>query len=230
MKEYFLRSEPTPNPPKQTEKQPDAGSRGSATGAGVARFLTAGELAYLRIVRDESGREIPQEAFERKKAERDLLMAQSLHIADMLESAGIKAYGESKLTMVGLLSGIEEPLVDFRNIVFIPAVAKRKRNRVLGDLEYYIQNHPYSRMWVFTSGSRCPIESVADRIREVHRKISKLNAKPFMKAAGISIVFRATELGSIQRVEGLPTFHIHCHAIIDLERKLSREAWSMVLG
>ncbi len=202
----------------------------SATGTDGCGYLTAGERDYLEIVAAESGREVPAEIFEKKKAERDLLMAQSIHIAGMLESVGVKAYGESKLTMVGLLTGIEEPLIDFRNIVFIPAVAKRKRNRMLGDLEYFIQNHPFSRMWVFTSGDRCPIEAVADRIREVHRRISKLNAKPFMKTAGVTIVFRATELGSLQRVEGKPTFHIHCHAIIHLGHKLRKEAWSLLLG
>ena len=218
------------HPTNENRKPDDAGSRDSATGTDGCGYLSKGERVYLEIVAAESGREIPAEAFEKKKAERDLLMAQSIHIADMLESVGVKAYGESKLTMVGLLSGIEEPMIDFRNIVFIPAVAKRKRNRVLGDLEYFIQNHPYSRMWVFTSGARCPIEAVADRIKEVHRRISKLNAKPFMKAAGISIVFRATELGSLQRVEGKPTFHIHCHAIIHLGRKLGKDAWSLLLG
>lgn len=230
MKEYFLRPSSATSPQNKTEKRSDAGSRDSATGADASRYLSNGERTYLRIVQQESGREISQEAYERKKAERDLLMAQSLHIADTLEAVGVRAYGNSKLIMLGLLSGIEEPLVDFRNIVFIPAVAKRKRNKVLGDLEFFIQNHPFSRMWVFTSGARCPIRSVSARIREVHRKISKLNAKPFMKAAGVSIVFRATELGSLQRTEGVPTFHIHCHAIIHLERKLDRQGWSHLLG
>lgn len=77
----------------------------------------------------------------------------------------LKACGESKLTMVGLISGIEQALVDFRNIVFIPAVAKRKCNKVPGDLEFFVQNYPFSRMWVFTSGSRCPIREVAARIK-----------------------------------------------------------------
>jgi hypothetical protein len=34
-----------------------------------------------------------------------------------------------------------------------------------------------------------------------------------MKMAGITLVFRSSELGSLQRIKGLPTFHIHCHAI-----------------
>ncbi len=230
MKAYALRPQTATHPTNESRKPDDAVSRVSATGTDGCVFLSKGERVYLEIVAAESGREIPAETFEKKKAERDLLMAQSIHIADMLESVGVRAYGESKLTMVGLLTGIEEPMIDFRNIVFIPAVAKRKRNRMLGDLEYFIQNHPFSRMWVFTSGDRCPIEDVADRIRGVHRRISKLNAKPFMKAAGISIVFRATELGSLQRVDGKPTFHIHCHAIIHLEKKLGKDAWSLLLG
>lgn len=230
MKEYFLPSKIAPNSTKENSKLDDAVSRASATGTDACGFLSAGEREYLKIVAAESRREIPAEVFEKKKAERDLLMAQSVHIADMLESVGVRAYGESNLTMVGLLSGIEEPLIDFRNIVFIPVVAKRKRNRMLGDLEYFIQNHPFSRMWVFTSGARCRIEAVSDRIREVHRRISKLNAKPFMKAAGVSIVFRATELGSLQRIERKPTFHIHCHAIIHMGRKLGKDAWSLLLG
>jgi hypothetical protein len=225
-----LRHEPLPYPQKDSARPSDAGTRDSATGADASRGWTAGERAYLKIVAEESGREIPQEVFERKQAERRLLMDQSLHIADMLESVGIRAYGDSKLTMVGLLSGIEEPLVDFRNIVFIPAVAKRKRNKMLGDLEYFLQTHPYARMWVFTSGSRCRIGDVANRIKEVHRRISKLNSKPFMKASGISIEFRATELGSLQRVDGIATFHIHCHAIVDLHEKLTRDSWSILLG
>jgi hypothetical protein len=230
VREYVLRQRTATHLTKEDRKPDDAGSRDSATGTDGCVRLTKGERVYLEIVAAESGREVPEEAFEKKKAERNLLMAQSLHIADMLESVGVKAYGESKLTMVGLLSGIEEPMIDFRNIVFIPAVAKRKRNRMLGDLEFFVQNHPFSRMWVFTSGTRCPIEEVAGRIKEVHRRISKLNAKPFMKAAGISIVFRASELGSLQRVEGKPTFHIHCHAIIHLDRKLGKDAWTMLLG
>jgi hypothetical protein len=230
LKRYVLRREPDPHLPKEAARPSDAGTRGSATGADASRGWTAGERAYLKIVEEESRREIPQDVFERKQTERRLLMDQSLHIADMLESVGIRAYGDSKLTMVGLLSGIEEPLVDFLNIVFIPAVAKRKRNKILGDLEYFLQTHPYARMWVFTSGSRCRIGEVSVRIREVHRRISKLNSKPFMKAAGITIEFRATELGSLQRVDGVATFHIHCHAIIDLQRKLSRDSWSLLLG
>jgi hypothetical protein len=177
VRKYILHPKPNTTTAKtETAQQSDAGSRDSATGTDARAFLSRGDWAYLKIVEQESGREITAEAFERKKAERDLLMQQSMHIADLLESVGVKAFGQSKLTMVGLLTGIEEPMVDFRNIVFIPAVAKRKRNRMLGDLEFFVQNHPHCRMWVFTSGARCTIDMVADRIAETHRKISKLNA------------------------------------------------------
>lgn len=229
MKEYFLH-QPATHHQTEPQKPSDAGSRDSATGMDGSAPLSWGERVYLEIVQNESGREISEEAFANKQAERAKLRAQSLHIAALLESEGEKAYGESKLTMVGLLTGIEEPMIDFRNIVFIPEVAKRKRNKMLGDLEYFLDQHPFARMWVFTSGERCPIADVESRIKDVHRRISKLNAVPFMKAAGITIVFRSSELGSLKRVAGKPTFHIHCHTIIDLARKLRPADWSRVLG
>jgi hypothetical protein len=113
VKEYVLRSNPATTPTNESRKPDDAG------------YLSRGERVYLKIVQHESGREIPAEAFEKKKAERDLLTPQSIPIADLLERVGMRAYADSKLSMVGLLSGIEEPMIDFRNIMFIPAVAKR---------------------------------------------------------------------------------------------------------
>ena len=192
-------------------------------------YIPEAERQYLEIVAARSGEEIDEETFFRKRKERELLTAQSVSIADKLESVGVKAYGESKLTIVGLISGIEEDLIDFRNIVFIPAVAKRKRAAMLADLEYFVQRHKYARMWVMTSGTRVTIPEVRERILHTHRRISKLNYTPFMKKAGASIVFRSSELGSMKFIDGEPTFHIHCHLIIHLTKKLPPEQWSELL-
>ena len=50
-----------------------------------------------------------------------------------------------------------------------------------------------------------------------------------MKKAGASIVFRSSELGSMKFIDGEPTFHIHCHLIIHLTKKLPPEQWSELL-
>ena len=214
----------------RAEISPEADACDSVRRAGEIQKITLAESQYLERVAERSGVEIDDETFERKKKEREYLMAQSVSIADKLESVGVKAYGASNLTMVGLISGIEEKLIDFRNIVFIPAVAKRKRAPMVADLEYYIQKFPYCRMWVLTTGTRVTISEVRERMLTTHRRVSKLNHTVFMKSNGASIVFRSTELGSMKRINGEATFHIHCHLIIQLDKKLKPEKWSELLG
>jgi hypothetical protein len=101
----------------------------------------------------------------------------------------------------------------------------------LKHLEFFMQEHPFSRMWVFTAGPRVPLHEVREQISQLHRRLSKLNAETFLKAAGIEIVFRSTELGTIERNEtGEATFHIHAHVIVHLRRKLPAKQWSEVIG
>ncbi|GAA5477627.1 hypothetical protein Hhel01_01115 [Haloferula helveola] len=184
------------------------------------------EAFYFALCQALTGRDIDVGAKDKQDQLRAVLVEQSYRIADALESQGIKAYGTAKLSMVGVISGESIELPDFRNIVFIPLVAQRKRSQMLKQLEYFVQAHPFSRMWVFTTGVRTPLHEVKERVEWLSRRISKLNARPFMRAAGVSIVFRSTELGCVARDEtGTPTFHIHAHAIVDVERKLPLEEW-----
>ncbi|MDP0490979.1 MAG: hypothetical protein Q7Q71_08025 [Verrucomicrobiota bacterium JB023] len=183
------------------------------------------------MCREQSGRELDPELKKVQDENRSRLISQSFRIADALEAEGIKAYGASKMSLLGVLSGQVVELPDFRNIVFIPAVAQRKRNKMLKQLEYFLQSRPYARMWVFTSGERVTLSGVRARISEMHRRLSKLNAEGFMKASGIRIVFRSSELGSVERSgSGEPTFHIHAHAIVDLEKKIPKNEWSRLLS
>ncbi|MGB6223592.1 hypothetical protein [Haloferula sp.] len=215
----------------------DAGALVRAPGAASAletlRALASSraEAFYFVLCQALTGREIDGEVKKRQDDARELLVTQSFRIADALESQGIRAYGPSKLSLVGVLSGESIEIPDFRNIVFIPLVAQRKRNQMLKQLEYFVQAHPFSRMWVFTTGERTPLHAIRDRIGWLHRRISKLNAQPFMQAAGASIVFRSTELGEISRDESdAPTFHVHAHVIVHLKRKLQPAAWRHLLA
>ncbi|MBK1855748.1 hypothetical protein JO972_12315 [Verrucomicrobiaceae bacterium 5K15] len=219
-------------PQEQGEKAPplaDVDARGSGRRTAKEGFIPESERQYLEIVAKRSGEEIDEETFQRKQQDREKLKAQSVAIADKLESVNVRAYGDSKITLVGLISGIEEELIDFRNIVFIPMVAKRKRAAMLADLEYFVQRHRFSRMWVMTSGTRVTIPEVRERMLHTHRRISKLNHTAFMKSNEASIVFRSSELGSMERINGEATFHIHCHLIVYLHKKLTREQWSELL-
>ncbi len=207
-----------------------AASRFSESSVQGSRVRSAAEIAYLELCKQQTGRELDPELKKAQDENRARLISQSFRIADALESEGIHAYGTSKMSLLGVLSGQVVELPDFRNLVFIPAVAQRKRNKTLKQLEYFLQSRPYARMWVFTSGSRVPLSGVRDRLGEMHRRLSKLNAESFMKASGVRIVFRSSELGSVERnEENEPTFHIHAHTIIDIKKKLSKENWSQLL-
>lgn len=214
----------------------DAEPRGSAAGAagaedtGDTERVTAAERVFLEICLTQTGRELPEDIQDERNAARRMLLAQSYRIAEALESEGIPAYGPSNLSLVGVCSGQRVDLPDFRNIVFIPSVAQRKRHKMLKHLEYFIQAHPYSRMWVFTSGDRVTLCAVRERVELMHRRLSRLNAEPFMKSAGARIVFRSTELGEVARNDaGEPTFHIHAHAIVDIVNKLGVKQWTELL-
>lgn len=191
--------------------------------------LSRAEREYLEICRRESGEEVDLEQYERTQAQRALLEQQSKSIGEKLESVGVKSFEETKLHIIGLISGIAEPITAYRNIVFLPSVAARKRRKMLLQLEYFMWKNKHCRMWVFTTGQRTPIENVREEIGILHRRLSKLNNQPFMKAAGVQIVFRSTELGSLERQEGKPTFHLHAHTIIKLSRFLPPEDWSYLL-
>ncbi len=84
-------------------KTGEVDARASVRCADENRQLPLAERQYLERVAERSGVEIDEETFERKKKEREYLMAQSVSIADKLGSVGVKAYGDSKLTMVGLI-------------------------------------------------------------------------------------------------------------------------------
>ena len=211
----------------------DAGvdARVSERGTASTDSLSAAERVFLEICKAQTGRELPEDIKERQNQARALLLAQSFRIADALQSEGIPAYGDSKLTLVGVLSGECVELPDFRNIVFIPSVAQRKRHKMLKHLEYFMQEHPYSRMWVFTCGNRTKLEDVRETIGWLHRRLSRLNAEPFFQALGVHIVFRSTELGEVRRDDlGNATFHVHAHVIVNLDKKLSNDRWSELLG
>jgi len=216
--------------PEVNAQPPIAEPRVSEAGKGGAQRLPASLQAYLEICAEETGKELPPEVLERRTKDRELLLMQSHRIAEALESEGIKAYGPAKLCLLGICSGEVVELPDFRNIVFIPAVAQRKRHPMVKTLEYFLQKHPYSRMWVFTTGTRTPLGEVRDRAQWLHRRLSKLNAQPFMKAAGVSLVFRSTELGEIDKDEsGTPTFHVHAHVMVQMRRWLPKDVWTQLL-
>jgi hypothetical protein len=179
---------------------------------------------YLDVCKDRVGDHIEQGAFYEQELARRELRNQSREIANKLESVGIRAYeNDTDITLVGLATGEAIQLDSFRQINFIPSVAKKKRSPRLKVLEYYLDladdqdhlpNSHKSRMWVFNMGWRVGLGGIRERSRQLHRKISKLAFEAKAKY-GIEFLFRSTELGSLNRsTEQDATFHVHAHVLV----------------
>lgn len=164
------------------------------------------------------------------------LIEQSHNIAEKLETnilaQGLgwtkyfRAYEKNHdLTIIGLHTEQAEKIPPFRNISFIPFVARKKRNSKAKEVEYFLQKNPNARAWTMTTGRKCTIEELPKRLEKLHGKFGRVNHQPFMKKHGASFVFRSTEFGEIAQTDNGLLFHPHAHSILCLDKKLDNQAW-----
>jgi hypothetical protein len=191
---------------------------------------------------------ISKEAREKMVQKRAEILRQSNAVAEKLETAGIVAYdrGEEKTWLFDPVRFAVDPhfgshaeeLPGFRRINFIPAVAQMRRRSLVKLLQLWLQEHPYARMWTFTTGERCAVQELRARISGLHRSVSKLNAAPFMSECGAKIVFRSTETGSltdddgneVRNAAGEWLYHPHAHCFVDLTKgKIEGKRWVEML-
>ena len=171
------------------------------------------------------------EQWEKGQSLHNKLIEQSHGIAEKLESQNIQAYNhEQDLVLIGLHSKQFKVVENFRNINFIPSVARKNRNRQSKELTYFLQENPNCRMWTISTGKRCGSSDLLHRVKKLHRQVSKINATPFMLQAGASFVFRATEFGEVAPDGGDLSFHPHCHALLHLDRFIPKAEWSKLLS
>lgn len=216
------------------------------------QFAARVEAVFQTICREETGQhETPQETETRLKKEAHL-RRQGAEVCEGLEKAGIAGYRADGFRVWTV--DIHEAEIDeqprFRRVCVNPWVAYRLRLPVLNWLEYFLQDNPHCRFWTLTSGARCRSDTLEARIRDLHRAISRLNAEPFMKAAGVEIVFRSTEFGKVERTDrrgekqsleemagDVETdekghwYHPHAHCIVFLKNgKMPGPLWSNLLS
>ena len=197
-----------------------------------AKRSTLAERTLRELVREETGGPAG-EKFTKQKRERLELLAQSHQIAQRLEAAGVPAYrhDDTSLWVYWICSDQWEELAKFRRIMFSPAVAAQVRSSKLAALEFFLQRNPFCRFWTFTSGPRVGLDELRDRITWLHSKLNELN-KILRRQFSVEIIFRSTELGSVEfdesgnglaeaksgRIEtdenGNPLFHPHAHCVV----------------
>jgi hypothetical protein len=207
------------------------------------------ERIFRGLCHDETGVIVDPVLLARKQEQRAVLRAQSHEIARKLELAHVPAYRSEQWSLwtYGIHSGEVEVIPQFRRVAFIPFIAAAIREPFVRSLEYFLSRYPFARFWTFSSGQRCRVEELRERLQELHRRISALNGADFMKAAGVEIVFRSSELGTVEGPrkngqldpeagaigrdeQGRPLYHPHAHCVALLTKgRMARAEWSAFL-
>ncbi len=165
------------------------------------RFAEA-EKAFAESVEAETGNGLSVEEWMARKIDREEMRKQSHEIANKLELGGTLAYrtDEYQLLIWHVFSQQAENIPAFRRLCFIPHVAAMVRAQKLAALEFFLDCNPYCRFWTFTSGERVALSGLRARIQTLHQRLNKLN-KELRRRYGAELVFRSTELGTIETPE-----------------------------
>lgn len=194
------------------------------------RFAFSAEGRFLAMARERTGEFVSPDKIREWREASAKLLEQSFRIADKMTLAGWDAYRKTPFGIFRYFvhSRHLERIPSFRRCCFIPSVAQAERAPMIAALTSFLERHPYARMWTMTSGPRVGLLSVRSTLDAMHRKTSELNAQPFMREAGLEIVFRSSELGTpesdatgersggeIERDEnGQLLFHAHEHLVV----------------
>lgn len=216
------------------------------------------EQTFLDFASDETGHSTTDEK-QREMTDRfEEIERQSHELAERLETVGVNAYRQTPfgLWSYAIHSRTFRKIPTFRRICLLPYVAQMMRGPMVSALEYFLEKHPFCRFWTFTSGKRVPLRIPANgpaepllrqRIAYLNRRLSQLNAAPFMKAAGLEIVFRSDEFGtpetdelgnlkadagSIERdTDGTIWLHVHAHCVVYPKKGfIPPKQWAAILS
>lgn len=212
----------------------------------------AAEAEFAAHAEAESGMQLSESEFQKKKKADRLIRTQSYAIAKRLTEAGVTAFREDnfKLFTYWIHSNTCEELPHYRRICLIPYIAAMVRAPKLAALEYFLQSNPFARFWTFTTGARCTMEEVPARMTWLFKKLRELN-KILRKRWGIQMVFRTTEFGKLEAretgkngedvysengdiehdSEGRPLFHPHAHCVMVLRwGAIPKAEWAKMIA
>ena len=197
--------------------------------------LTFQEKQYVDLASELSNQPYDIDLWEKQGAQQRHLEEQSKQVAEKLYQGyrhhglgwsrivSVNPYRSTDLYLLGLFSKGVKKMDNYRNISFLPVKGRQQRNRFSKELNLFCHNNPFTRAWLFTD-KRTTIIHLRSVIKKMHRKLSKLNAKKWMKKYGARFVFRTTELGEIFPLgESDVSIHPHMHALMILDKKLTKD-------
>jgi len=209
-----------------------AESRGEIFNAGPPEndCVDSSRIGFYELLRRNSANKIDVFKHVARQGRDIAIREQSERIAQRLEALGIPAYrkaGDASFYKVGLLTGLVQSLdIQYRHILFIPAVAVAERRSLTNELTYWIENKlpkkgKYLRYAVVTCGENVRIY---DDLKEEHRIWARRVSDVFRwlnQKYGSRLYFRGTEFTFNEDAE---TINMHMNILYDVPL-LKAERW-----
>lgn len=120
------------------------------------------KLSFQQAYEAAVGQYMPPDVYAENALANQFIEEQTSQMALKLESVGVQTkINGPAISMVCLLTGQHREIPSYRNICFLPSVAKRNRRPYLNTLEYYVTHKAPSEYWrymVVTAGDLIPVK------------------------------------------------------------------------
>ena len=156
------------------------------------------------------------------------LRSQTASLVGLLEAGGYVAERplSSDIVRIGVCSGASEVVPAYRNINFLPSIARAKRQKMVRNLSWWAdQGRGYLRYGVVTGGVRVPISQLRQSLQDLGRLVSRWSASDQLRAWGVSVVFRSSEF----TINAAKMCHPHVNLVYDFTRRLEPQEFSQFL-
>lgn len=190
-------------------------------------------VSYERYLASLVGKKLGEDSWLKGKARNARIGRLTEQLAERLQSTGIQAKRTDPMILsVVSATGESEPLIGslYRHINFLPSVQQMESRAWARDLQAFMDQNKYCRMWVMTNGPRVPVHKVRESFQEQARRFSKIAYK--LKKDNLVQFQAARAEFTIKRhlKTGEPLYHCHTHIIVTPLRYLTEDEWKALLA
>lgn len=161
---------------------------------------------------------------------------QTRMIAAKLEAAGWdpRRSDAGDVVSIGLVTGSVVRDGGWRNSNVLPATAKRNRANMLGAFELWLAETPaaarYCRYCVISSGVRCSLDDLPERLRWFNARLGKFIERAASDRWHVDVQLVALEITFSRETDGTISCNLHANIIYWPRRVLGSEGWTEFLG
>jgi hypothetical protein len=222
--------------PSSEQRQRSATRRTANTG--VARATSVDLSSFSRcvpvplectlwdLIAEKTGRTLAPQQFRAWKKSRDDERRHKIAAMRALGKASRASRDSAKdsISVVGLMSGHTEPIIETPRWNAFPWVARSHRREFLINLTFYLSHRPNCRHLRLTLGPRVRLNEIGITMQALAKAISRLNTRPWFKTCA-EVASRSCEL-----TWNGATAHVHAHIVVRPLVDLSDADWISLQG